>query len=287
MPSNAYMGTGGPGLFSGMMGSTAPTTPTTQPSSGGPFGNITNVANALAPASRTAGATSGTTYSLPNGGTSPYNPVNNYANSGMSQDAYESMYGSPSQQAAAGSAAGAAGNAAGIGESNNPAVNPYLASGTSTPTYGTQSGPGILQQWFNSMATGTNPAYEYSLGRGETALNNQYAARGGFDSGAALQGQSDLAANLGAQNISNLDTLAQGASNEYQNQLSTMLGLGTGLSSGESGLAGQYDTGAATDLTNANNTGLSLAGQSAMIPYLANQALESNLSGLLGKLFGS
>jgi hypothetical protein len=33
-------------------------------------------------------------------------------------------------------------------------------SSSAAPTYGTQSGPGLLDQWFNERASGTDPGYE-------------------------------------------------------------------------------------------------------------------------------
>lgn len=206
--------------------------------------------------------------------------------------------------------AGAAAATAGNNQADSLAVNPTLpgytgpnpgqgwtqnANGTwappgapapaaPAPTYGTNSGPGILQQWFNERASGTDPGYEYATGRGLTALNNQYAARGGFDSGASEQGDSDYLANMGSQREAQLDQLATGASNENSNQVSQMLGLGMGLAGGQSGLAGAYDLGAGNDLTSANNTGLQLSGEASLIPYLANQQLLSNGAGLLGQI---
>jgi hypothetical protein len=139
-----------------------------------------------------------------------------------------------------------------------------------------------MEQLFDSMESGNNPAWNYMTGRNATALNNQYAARGGYDSGAALQGQSDLSANEAAQEQGILDTLGQGASNERQNNLSSMLGFGMGLGSGGAGTAGMYDTGAAGAMSNANSSATNLAMQSAMIKYMANQGFMNNLFSLLG-----
>lgn len=157
------------------------------------------------------------------------------------------------------------------------------ATGTGSspaPTYGTESGPGILGQWFNERATGTDPGYEYATGRGLTALNNQYAARGGYNSGAALQGDSDYLANMGSQREGQLDTLASGASGERQNSLATMLGLGMGITGGEAGLASNYDLGAANALNTGNAAALQLGTNAALAPYQAKQGLMNNLFGL-------
>lgn len=242
------------------------------------------------PFSPAAGMFAGMAGGAAKGGSSPYNPASNYAGSGMSQTQYESMYGNPNQQGAAHGAATAGATTQGNNAANNPAINPNMGlpsltapsyGGDATgPTYGTQSGPGILQQWFDQRAGGTDPGWEYGLGRAETALNNQYAARGGFNSGAALQGQGDLLSNAMSQREGQLDQLAAGASGENAGQISQMLGFGNSLASGESGLAGQYDLGAGGAMTNANNTGLQLSGEAAMIPYLAKAGMMSNLMGL-------
>jgi len=34
------------------------------------------------------------------------------------------------------------------------------------PAYGSESGPGILEQWFKQRAMGADPAFEYGLTRG-------------------------------------------------------------------------------------------------------------------------
>lgn len=214
-----------------------------------------------------------------------------YSYNGQVAGVDTSGMGTKAQQAQAANNEGKAAAAAGDAAANNPAINPTLApasnvtapttpaAGTGAPTYGTNSGPGILQQWFNERATGTDPAYEYTTGRGLKALDTAAAARGGFNGGASMQQDSDYLANMGAQRQSQLDALASGASNENANQVSQMLGLGMGLGSGEAGLAGQYDLGAGGAMTSANNTGLSLSGQAAMLPYLARQQMMSQLMG--------
>lgn len=278
------------GYLNSMFSATAPTSPTAPypNSAGNNIGSLGSAANTVAPTSVGGG------YSLANGARSQYNPANNYMNSGMSQSQYESMYGNPNQQGAAHSAATAAGTVQGNNAANNPAINPTMGlssltapSSSSGPTYGTQSGPGILQQWFDQRAGGTDPGWEYGLGRAQTALNNQYASRGAFDSGAALQGQGDMLSNALSQREGQLDQLAHGASAENANQVSQMLGFGNSLAGGESGLAGQYDLGAGGAMTSANNTGLSLSGQAAMIPYLAQAGMMQNLMGIGGGLLGS
>lgn len=160
-----------------------------------------------------------------------------------------------------------------------PPTLDYAPTG-STPTYGSESGPGLLDQWFNERATGTDPGYEYETNRGLKALDNEYAARGGYNSGAATQADSDYLANMGAKREGQLDSLASGASGERQNSLSTMLGFGTGITSGMAGLTGNYDLGAANALNTGNAAALQLGTNAATAPYLANQGMMQNLTGL-------
>lgn len=169
-----------------------------------------------------------------------------------------------------------------------PQSSGYGAS--STPTYGTQSGPGIMQQWFSQRASGTDPGWEYATKRAGTSLDNAYAARGMYNSGAALQGQGDMLANMTSQREGQLDALAGGASNEYGADLNRMIGMGTGLANSEAGLGSAYDLGAGNALNTGNAAALQLGTNAAMIPYLAKQGLMQNLFGLgslgLGALAG-
>ena len=113
--------------------------------------------------------------------------------------------------------------------------------GAGANPYGSQSGPGILENWFNERANGTDPAYEYAMKRGMESLGNRSSAAGSFNSGAARQQESDFAANMGAQRLGQLDSLAGGASGEHQNRLNSMFGQGLGLAGGESGVNTAYD----------------------------------------------
>src|SRR4029078_10813788 len=60
--------------------------------------------------------------------------------------------------------------------------------------YGSESGPGILESWFNQRVNGTEPAYEYAMQRGGDAIDARMAAGGSFNSGARGQQLSDFAA---------------------------------------------------------------------------------------------
>lgn len=163
-----------------------------------------------------------------------------------------------------------------------PGVNPTpgAANGPPAPTYGTHSGPGVLEQWFDERANGTDPGYEYATKRGLTSLDNAAAARGGFNGGASMQQDSDFLANSAAQREGQLDTLASGASGERQANLNSMLGLGMGLAGGQSGLGAAYDVGGANAMSAANSTGLGLGAQGIGLTYGANQNTMNQLMGL-------
>lgn len=173
-----------------------------------------------------------------------------------------------------------------VSPSNNPGTSGLINGNSANPNpYGTASGPGILQQWFNERASGTDPGWEYAVNRNTTNLANQYAAGGQFNSGAAKQGQSDMLANMAAQREGQLDTLAGGASGERQGAINSMFNQGLGLAGGQAGTAGQYDTSAAGALSTSLATQLALAINKAGVGPAANQQGIKNaisLGGLLG-----
>lgn len=141
------------------------------------------------------------------------------------------------------------------GRSATEAVNsipPVYTPEKATSPFGSESGPGILESWFNQRATGTDPAFEYASRRGISDLANRYAAAGSFNSGAARQGESDFMANLIAQRQGQLDALAGGASGEHMGRLNAMFNQGLGLAGGQAGLASAYDLGAAGNIEAAN-----------------------------------
>lgn len=161
----------------------------------------------------------------------------------------------------------------------SPASSPAAAA---TPDYGTNSGPGIMQQWFNERATGTDPGWEYGNKVGLTALDNAAAARGGYNSGAAEANDSNFMANSLAQREGQLDALAGGASAENTAETGQMVGLGMGLAGGEAGLGGAYDVAGANAMSGANNAGLQYGAQATMLPYMANQNFMNQMFGLGG-----
>lgn len=129
----------------------------------------------------------------------------------------------------------------------SPPPAPAAPAAPAGPTYGTQSGPGILDQWFNERASGTDPGWEYATGRAADSINNQYAARGGYNSSGATQSLGDMYANATTQRESQLDALATGASNERQNSLNSMFTQGLGIANGVSGAGEQYGLASGTE----------------------------------------
>lgn len=156
-------------------------------------------------------------------------------------------------RAAAAAAAGAGGGQAGDG------------------AYGSQSGPGILESWFNMRAGGNDPAYEYAMRRGGDSIDTRMSAGGSFNSGARAQQLSDYAANMGAQRMGQLDALAGGASGEHTGRLNSMFNIMNMLAGGQSGLAGAYDTAAAGNMSAANEVMRQLAMNRAGVDTKGNQ----------------
>lgn len=150
--------------------------------------------------------------------------------------------------------------------------------GSTTGAYGSQSGPGILEQWFNMRANGTDPAFEYGVKRGSEALNNQFAARGAYNSGAATQGLGDMYSDLVSQRMGQLDALAGGASAEHQGRLNAMFGQGQALAGGQAGLASAYDLGAAGNMAAANQAQQQMMLNKAGVDQ---QAAQSHLNALI------
>lgn len=166
---------------------------------------------------------------------------------------------------------------------NTPAPAAAPATAPANP-YGYASGPGILENWFNQRANGTDAAYQYALKRGGDEIDNRMAAGGSFNSGARGQQLSDYAANMGAQREGQLDTLAAGASGEHQGRLNSMFGQGLGLASGESGINSAYDLAAGGAMSNALSAALGFTLNKAGVDSKSNQQGLSNIVSL-GSLF--
>lgn len=152
--------------------------------------------------------------------------------------------------------------------------------------YGSQSGPGILESWFNQRANGTDPAYEYALKRGGDDLDSRMSAGGSFNSGARGQQLSDFYANSGAQRMGQLDSLAGGASGEHQNRVNSSMMQGLQLAGGQAGLASAYDLGAAGNMQAASNAQQQMYLNKAGVDQQANQGLINNGFSALKMFYG-
>ena len=165
-----------------------------------------------------------------------------------------------------------------------PAMATAPAAAPSANPYGYASGPGILEDWFNQRANGTDPAYEYAMKRGGDAIDTRMAAGGSYNSGARGQQLSDYAANMGAQREGQLDTLAAGASGERQRRLEDMFSQGLGLAGGESGINSSYDLAAGKSMSDALSALLGFTTNKAGVDAKSNQQGLSNIISL-GSLF--
>lgn len=159
------------------------------------------------------------------------------------------------------------------------------ASGNPNAPGGSESGPGILEQWFNQRANGIDQGYQYAMDRGTRNLNNEAAARGGYNSGATLQSIGDFSANMGAQREAQLDALAGGASGEHSKRLEDMFGIGTTLAKDQAGTAGGYDSAAGAGLSESQKAQLQLLlNKMGVDPAQAKALFNSGMSML--SLFG-
>lgn len=167
-------------------------------------------------------------------------------------------------------------------KNRNTAIQPGSQPAVPGNPYGSQSGPGILESWFNQRATGTDPAFEYAAMRGMEDLGNQYGAAGAFNSGAARRGESDFYANLVAQRMGQLDALAGGASGEHQGRLNSMFMQGNQLAGGQAGLSSAYDLGAAGNIQAANQAMNQMALNKAGVDQQGNQSAVNLFTSIFG-----
>lgn len=150
------------------------------------------------------------------------------------------------------------------------------------PTYGSESGPGILESRYNQRANGTDPAYEYAMKRGMQSLGDRFGAAGLANSGAARQQESDYAANMAAQSMGQLDALAGGASGEHMGRVGMSFQQAMALAQGQAGAGTAYDLGAAGNMSAAADAQRNMALNSAIGQQGANQGFAKNLMSLAG-----
>lgn len=194
----------------------------------------------------------------------------NYGTGRPGSSASPSMFGSGSMFDRASSAFKTAGASSSFGNSSG---------GSGVPQFGTESGPGILEDRYNKRASGTDPAFEYLSKRGMGDINTQFAAGGSFNSGARGQQISDFLANLVSQREGQLDSLAGGASGEHQGRLNSMFSQGLGLAGGQANTVAPYASGAAGAMGDAasrdlmlllNKAGVDANTRTGMLNFLMN-----------------
>jgi len=160
---------------------------------------------------------------------------------------------------------------------------PPGAPATPPSPYGTESGPGILEQWFNQRANGTDPGWEYGMGRATAELNRQSAARGGFNSSASMRSLSDLYSGAVSQRESQLDALAGGASGEHQGRLNSMFNEALGLANGQAGTGSGYDINTGNNMSQMDIAQIQLALDKAGVDQKTRQAILGTItSGIQG-----
>jgi hypothetical protein len=139
------------------------------------------------------------------------------------------------------------------GGMNQPRANPWgggaggggWPSGAPVDPYGTESGNTYDEQRYIDRMSGQDQAYNYAAKRGGEALDAQYRAAGGANSGARFQGESDMIANLTAQSQAQLDRLSGQATDSRQDKVDSMFNQGTQLAGGQAGTVAPYALGAA------------------------------------------
>lgn len=180
--------------------------------------------------------------------------------------------------------AGAAPDPGKGGGKNTPTTGGEVDTPTPTapPTGGSESGAGILENWFGQRASGTDPAYEYSMKRGMDSIDNRMAAGGSFNSGARGMQLSDFAANMGAQRVGQLDQLATGASAEHRGRLNDMFAQMMGLAGGQSGINSAYDLAAGGAMSQALAAALGFGTNKAGVDSQSQQTGLNNIFKLLG-----
>lgn len=140
------------------------------------------------------------------------------------------------------------------------------------PEYGSQSGPTYVEDRYTQRASGTDPGWEYGMGRASDAINRQFAARGGYNSSGATQQLSDMYANSVAQREGQLDNLSAAASGAHQHALDSMFTQGQRIANGQAGVAGAYDQSAGGAMSDAYKAQIELMLNKAGVDQKTRQA---------------
>lgn len=99
----------------------------------------------------------------------------------------------------------------------------YFKNNRLNDTYGTQLSD--VEQLYNERKGGYDPAAAYEDQRATDALNTQFAARGGYNSGAGIRSIGDYYSNVGAQRSKQLADLAGQSSSAAVNRANYREGL--------------------------------------------------------------
>ena len=168
----------------------------------------------------------------------------------------------------------------------DPRANAQAAAGPTAPTappgdsfHGDYTGDGYLEDLYKQRMAGTDQYYNRVLERGTESLNNQFAARGGYNSGAALRAIGDYQANVNAQDFRDRSSLAAAASGEQRNRQLDQWNMLSGLAGQHVNTFNPYFQGGAGAVDNAFNTSTQLRLDRAGANAQANtNAFGNNMS---------
>lgn len=161
---------------------------------------------------------------------------------------------------------------------------PSDASKTFQSQYGQLAGPGALEQFAASDLAGTNPYYRQLQAQQSADIDASMAARGGFNSGAAMKAQSLAASNLSAQQYQQEAQLQGQAQAAMQSRLGQQqAAAGDATAATYAGLAGQTSTLSAADAQRLARTqsGIDMTTQQAAanLGYLNSGQQAANSAG--------
>lgn len=101
---------------------------------------------------------------------------------------------------------------------------------------GQLAGKGYLEDLYEKSAGGSNPFYARARETGTKSINDAFAARGLYNSGAALSAIGNLNADLGAQEARDMERMAGSAQAAREGRLRSGFEGAMGLGAGKAGL---------------------------------------------------
>lgn len=160
-----------------------------------------------------------------------------------------------------------------------PAAGPPAAAPPADP--GVLGQDGYLEQLYKQRQDGNDPFYNTLRERGTTAINNQAAARGGYNSSGAMNAIGDYQTGIDARQFHDQADLAAAASGERRGRFSDMWDRGMGLSSAHTNA--MKPLGAAGDaLGNADMQAIQLQLDKSGIDPKVKQQILQNMFGMVG-----